>query len=93
MTATKLTPDEKAEQERRQDQLNDICAVLATGQGRRFIWRLLEKAHLFQTSYAGATNATFFNEGERNVGLWVYLELMEANPELVLLMQQESKEE
>ncbi len=79
---------EEADQLRR-DELNDVCAVMATGEGRRFIWRLLEKGHIFATPYAGATNDTMFNLGNHNLALWVFSEVTEANIDLYLMMQRE----
>ncbi len=86
MTESKAQKDERRQ---RQQQLNDICAVMDTPEGRRLIWRLLEKSHMFKTSYGGRTNDFIFNEGERNIGIFIFDEVIEANSELYLLMQKE----
>ena len=53
--------------------------LLDSETGRRFVWWLLEQAHVFQNSFTGNSN-TFFLEGERNVGLKVFALCMEADP-------------
>jgi len=80
----------KAEEKRqRQEATNDIIAVMNTAPGRRYIWRLLESARVFGSSYAHQSNQTFFREGQRNVGLAIFTAVLAASPELFLLMQKE----
>ena len=83
---TKSKSDEKREE---QERLNDIIAVMSEPAGRRYVWRLLEEARVYQSSYAHETNQTFFREGQRNVGLSIFTELLQASPELFLTMQKE----
>lgn len=49
-------------------EVEDFLYVMRSKQGRRFIWRLLTWAHVFQTSFTG-NSETFFREGERNIGV------------------------
>lgn len=77
----------------REREIQDITWVLSTKMGRRFFWRYLEMTGLFRTSMDAAMNRTFFNEGERNVGLRLMADLDEAQPEAFILMKKESKEE
>lgn len=53
--------------------------VMSGAAGQRFLWWLLEQTHVFQTSFTG-NSATFFMEGERNVGLKLFALCMEADP-------------
>ncbi len=46
----------------------DLEAVLSTEAGCRFIFALLNECHVFSSSFTG-NSETFFQEGERNVGL------------------------
>ena len=85
-TETKSKRQEKIEL---QEQTNDIIAVMKIPQGRRFIWRLLEKARIFSSPYAGSTNDTMLRLGEHNFGLFVMTKVIDANPDLYLLMQKE----
>lgn len=50
------------------NELNDFKWLMSQKRGRRFIWRLLEKTHVFKSSMTG-NSQTFFLEGERNIGL------------------------
>lgn len=86
-----ISKEEQAQQ--RRDELNDICAVMDTGAGRRFVWRLLEKAHIFASPYVGQTNDTMFSLGEHNMGIFIFSEITEANFESYLQMQSEQKKD
>ena len=83
------TKSKANEQRERQECLNDVIAVMDTAFGRRYVWRLLEEARVFASSYAGQSNQTFFREGQRNMGLYIFNEVLDASPELFLLMQKE----
>ena len=83
---TKSKRDERIEA---QEVSNDVIAVMNTVAGRRYIWRLLEKARIFSSPYAGSTNDTMLKLGEHNFGLFVMTEVIDASAELYLLMQKE----
>lgn len=53
----------------REQEHNDLRAVMSTPQGRRFVWRLLEHAGLFGPSYASDHGATAYNEGRRSIAI------------------------
>ncbi len=74
----------------REQQLADTKAILDLPAGRRFLWRYLEATGIFRLSYTG-DNATFFNEGRREIGLKLLEDISEANPEAYLQMMQEAK--
>lgn len=74
----------------RDRELNDVRHVLGSIQGRRLIWRYLETCGVFRTSFTGSSQ-TFFNEGERNIGLKLLADINEASPESYLTMLKESK--
>lgn len=67
----------------------EIIALMALPAFRRFIWEILEKTHIFSTSFTG-NSETFFKEGERNVGLRIFLRLQENDPEGYALMVKEN---
>lgn len=71
---------------------NDLKTLMATPQGRRFFWGLLNMAGLYRTSFTG-DNATFFNEGMRNLGLNIQARLLEAAESEYFLMIQEAIQE
>lgn len=70
---------------------NDLVWLMGEARGRRFIWRLLDKAGIYRTSFTG-NSTTFFNEGQRNLGLWVQAMLIEHCPEKYFAMLNEQKE-
>lgn len=74
----------------RDKELDDIRFILSTPQGRRVYWRLLSQFGIFKTSFTG-NSTTFFNEGQRNAGLFLLSELNDADPEAYVLMMKESK--
>lgn len=87
-----MSQETKSKQQQKLDEQearNDIIAVLGTAAGRRYIWRQLENARVFSSSYAQQSNQTFFREGQRNVGLRMFTEVLDASPELFLQMQKE----
>lgn len=69
----------KMDEQERLELLAAARDLLREDKGKRFVWWLLEQAHVFQNSFTGNSN-TFFLEGERNVGLKVFALCMEADP-------------
>lgn len=62
---------------RLQKEIDDLTWLMNDKRGRRFMWRLLNRAHIYESSFTGNSH-TFFNEGERNIGLR-YLAEIHAN--------------
>jgi hypothetical protein len=83
---------EREERRRNRQAREDIREVMGLACGRRVIRRLLEHAGIYRLSYAGETNATMFNEGQRNVGLEMLANLNRYCPDLYVLMMQETHE-
>lgn len=75
---------------RRQEELNDIRALMTSPAGRRFAWRMLDRCGVYQTSFTG-NSGTFFKEGERNVGLWLLADIHEVALDEFLVMMKEAK--
>jgi hypothetical protein len=79
---------------RRETELNDLKKVMEIPEGRRFIWRILGDAGVFQPSFrAGSPDLTAFNEGARNNGLTLLTEIMNNVPGSFLIMQKEAIDE
>lgn len=68
---------------------DDIKSLMQLPAFRRFVWWLLECSHIFGTSFTG-NSETFFKEGERNIGLKVFLRVQEHDPEGYLVMSKEN---
>lgn len=81
---------ENKQKTRRETELKTLKAMLSTVDGRSYFWKILSECGVYQTSFTG-DNTTFFNEGKRQVGLWLLAEIMEADPAAYGLMQLESQ--
>lgn len=74
------------------NEVGDLKWLMGSKRGRRFMWRLLDKTHLFASSMTG-NSQTFFLEGERNIGL-KFMALVTAHcPEDYLKMLHEHQEQ
>lgn len=74
----------------REREISDILWILSDPRGRRFFWRYLGICGVFRQSFTG-NSTTFFNEGERNVGLKLLSDLNDARPEAYIEMMKEAK--
>lgn len=75
----------QAQQEDR-DQRDDLRELVALPAGQRFLRRVLEEAAIYRISFvSGDPYATAFNEGRRNLGLWLVAQL--SPDELALVMK------
>lgn len=63
-----------------QGEVNDWKWLMSTARGRRLAYRLLERTGIYRTSMTG-NSYTFFNEGQRNIGLFVQAVVTEHCPE------------
>jgi hypothetical protein len=72
--------DEAVAREKRRKELEDLKWLMAHPQGRRISARLLEKAGVHRTSFNHSGSVMAFNEGRRDLGLFLMAELLEASP-------------
>ena len=73
----------KADEEikaRRKKEIDDMLFVLASEQGRRVMWRILQMCGTFECSFHPSA-AISFQEGQRNIGLRILLMVDEADVE------------
>lgn len=88
--------EEEAEREalaasvQRAQEIEDFKHVASSVEGRRFLWRLLEKTGVYRSSFTGSSE-TFFREGQRNVGLFLIGEIHSICPEVYLTMLKEQQ--
>jgi hypothetical protein len=76
---------------KRETELGDLRQLLNSKWGRRLIWRILEKTGQHRTSFTG-NSTTFFNEGQRNIGLWLVDEVLLADTNQYLSMIKENNQ-
>ena len=76
--------DDEADQRRKNAQLQrdqelaDLRFLMSSKAGRRVLLRVLITSGLFRQSYTGNAN-TYFKEGQRSIGLWLFAELLKAS--------------
>lgn len=72
--------------------LDDVRKVLETQSGRDYLWRIMVYAGTFECDFAG-NNTQYFIEGKREMGLKIWKDVMEADPQLFVSMWKKSKSE
>ena len=72
---------------------DDITHLMDSKQGRRVIWWMLEKGHVFATTFTGEPQTSAFNEGQRNLALALLTRVMQHCPEQYLTMAAEANEQ
>ena len=70
----------------------DVKWLMKSRQGRRIVWRLLDKTGVFKTSFTG-NSETFFREGQRNIGLMWLAQVNELCPEQYSEMIKEQRDD
>tara|TARA_R100000541_G_scaffold18999_1_gene28934 strand:+ start:2391 stop:2705 length:315 start_codon:yes stop_codon:yes gene_type:complete len=76
----------------RDTEVADVKLLLTKQWGRRLVWRILEQTGQHRTSFTG-NSTTFFNEGARNIGLWLVDEVLLADTDMYLLMIKENNKQ
>ena len=74
-----------------QKNTEELRRLLADKKMRDFMWRLLEQCKVYHTTFTGAGPTTFFNEGQRQVGLWLLNEIFDSDIRAYALMQTENR--
>ncbi|CAB5162287.1 hypothetical protein UFOVP152_17 [uncultured Caudovirales phage] len=68
----------------------DLRWLMSGKRGRRVMWRLLDRAGVFRSSFTG-NSETFFREGQRNIGLIYLAQVHEHAPEAYSTMIEENR--
>lgn len=82
--------DQKAQHLRRLE-LDDLRQVMATKQGRRFVWRLLGQCGVLRQSFNTNGSIMSFNEGRRSIGIPLVADLMVHAADKYALMLEEHR--
>tara|TARA_Y100001963_G_scaffold125931_1_gene177963 strand:- start:4 stop:348 length:345 start_codon:yes stop_codon:yes gene_type:complete len=93
LKAQQKSKDSKKSADRieRQNQESDIKWLMSSKRGRRFVWRLLEQAGVFRSSFNTNAMAMSFGEGNRNYGLQLLNLIHTLCPELYPTMIKEQQ--
>lgn len=93
LEAQRLIEEQHAQREQlaARQEAEDLKWLMADKRGRRFMWALLERTHVYKTSMTGNSH-TFFLEGERNIGLAMMGQLHTVCPERYAEMVKEQKQ-
>jgi hypothetical protein len=92
--ASRKQVESAKDKERRQGMRasNDLRAILATVEGRRFMWRLLGRCKTFSSIYE-ASARIHYNAGQQDIGHNLLIEIDEADPEAFFKMRNEAQQE
>jgi len=82
----------KAENDQRTD-VADLRWLMGQKRGRRMVWRRLERAGVFRTSFNTNSMTMAFNEGRRNEGVALLAEIHTHCPDLYSVMTKEQSGE
>jgi hypothetical protein len=78
-----------AMQLRRENEVENLRAILKTAGGRAFIWLLLEQCGIYQSA-AGDPYEVARGEGKRDIGLWAMNEVFTSDPQAYTIMRNEA---
>ena len=80
----------KAARTARLKELDDLRWVLSNVKGRRLVWKILSNCGAFKASYVPKDSTqTAFNEGRRDIGLRLLLDVGQADPKAYSTMENE----
>lgn len=82
--------EQKAHEIRRRE-VGDLTWLMANAQGRRIVWRLLQRAGVYTSSFSHSGSVMAFNEGRRDMGLFLLAEVSDASPSGLLKLITENQ--
>lgn len=89
--AREAEAEEAGARERRRKELEDLRWWLGHPQGRRIAARLLEQTGLYRSSFNHSGSVMAFQEGKRDIGLFIMSELLDASPDGYMKLLKEFK--
>ena len=81
---------EKLSNETRRQEIDYLCASMATIPGRAWFHSLLSRCHLFEAPYFPDRYLAARVEGERNIGLSIYSDIVTYCPDFFVTMMKEA---
>lgn len=83
----------KKELRGRDREVEDLRFVLKSPQGMRVIWNMLCKCGAFQSVLHSSGSMVYYNAGKQDLGHWLLSEVQEVDPNKLIEMMIQSKEE
>lgn len=81
---------EKAAKLREQNRINFIVTAMGIEAGRTYFRSLLEACHIFADPFSGDALREAYSKGERNIGLYIYNDIVTHCPDYFVLMMKEA---
>lgn len=81
---------EKAAKLREQNRINFIVAAMSTEAGRTYFRDILATCHIFADPFSGDALREAYSKGERNIGLYIYNDIVTHCPDYFVLMMKEA---
>lgn len=79
------------EEQRRRDEMADLRALMDTQEGRRTVWRFLERTAVFGSAFNPNAMTQSHTIGWQDAGKWWMAEIESACPEKFAVMQNEAR--
>lgn len=76
----------------RKQELADVQELLKTAAGRRYLWRMLGLAGVYQSSFSSDAMQMARSEGRRELGLVVLADITDADPNAYTTMLKEQNQ-
>lgn len=87
-----VNAERKRSARKTRSRLDVVASLMEIKEGRAWLHGMLEVNHVFATSFVqGDPHATSFKEGERNSGLRLLADVMDAAPDAYVTMCKEAK--
>lgn len=71
----------------------DLKALLKNPQGRRVLWHYISLCGVFRSNYSPEQGLTYFNLGQRNIGIRIIDDIVKTDSETFMLMMKEQEKE
>lgn len=92
-----ITPDEQQVRDKQlletledEKRIEALRALLQEERVRDYLWRVLGRCRVYGSTFNRNFGDMAFAEGERNVGLWLLSEILEADPDAEMVMRKKA---
>lgn len=82
----------RKDRDRRNQELNDLRAVMSSVQGRRLVWRMLSHCAVAASVFDPNNSRMSANSGRQDVGHWLQSEVIDADDDDATLYQTMQRE-